>query len=67
MLFRDGFRINPYGGPEDDWLELDKRAFRSRGFKLNRQQVIGRVLIDYRNTRLVEQTNREGLTDTPEN
>lgn len=66
MLFRDGFRINPYGGPDDDWLGLDKRAFSSRGFKLNRQQVIGAANISWRNPKLVEQTNREGLTDTPE-
>lgn len=66
MLFRDGYRINPYGSAGDDWLGLDKRAFSSRGFKLNRQQVIGRVQISWRNPRLMDQTNREGLTETPE-
>ncbi len=66
MLFRDGFRINPYGNAEDDWLGLDKKAFGSRGFKLNRQQVVGRVKISWRNKGFIEQTNREGLTDTPE-
>lgn len=63
MVFRDGFRINPYGGADDDWLQLDKRAFGRRGYKLNRQQVIGRVNLSWRNRRLVEQTNREGLVD----
>ncbi|ESZ86688.1 MAG: hypothetical protein Q27BB25_12895 [Blastomonas sp. CACIA14H2] len=63
MVFRDGFRINPYGGGDDDWLQLDKRAFGRRGYKLNRQQVIGRVNFTWRNRRLVEQTNREGLVD----
>lgn len=63
MVFRDGFRINPYGGPDDDWLELDKRAFASRGYKLNRQQIVGRVGLSWRNKHLVEQTNREGLFD----
>lgn len=63
MVFRDGFRINPYGGGDDDWLQLDKRAFGRRGYKLNRQQVIGRVGLSWRNRRLVEQTNREGLVD----
>ncbi|TGQ19069.1 ATP-binding protein [Mesorhizobium sp. M00.F.Ca.ET.217.01.1.1] len=66
MLYRDKYRINPYGGPEDDWLSLDKRAFSARGFKLNRQQVVGRVVIGADNRALIEQTNREGLTDTPE-
>lgn len=63
MVFRDGFRINPYGGPDDDWLQLDKRAFASRGYKLNRQQIVGRVNLSWRNRHLVEQTNREGLVD----
>lgn len=66
MLFRDGYRVNPYGGGSDDWLELDRKAFASRGYKLNRQQVIGRVRISWQNDGLFDQTNREGLTDTPE-
>jgi signal transduction histidine kinase len=66
MLFRDGYRVNPYGSGGDDWLELDKRAFASRGFKLNRQQVVGRAKISWRNRGLIDQTNREGLSDTPE-
>lgn len=63
MVFRDGFRINPFGGPDDDWLQLDKRAFGRRGYKLNRQQVIGRVNLTWRNRQIIEQTNREGLVD----
>lgn len=63
MVFRDGFRINPYGGPDDDWLLLDKKAFARSGYKLNRQQIIGRVELNWRNKFLVEQTNREGLVD----
>jgi len=66
MLFRDGYRVNPYGGGSDDWLELDKRAFASSGYKLNRQQVVGRVRISWKNGGLQDQTNREGLTDTPQ-
>jgi len=63
MVFRDGFRINPYGGADDDWLQLDKKAFSRSGYKLNRQQIIGRVSLSWRNNFLVEQTNREGLVD----
>lgn len=63
MVFRDGFRIHPYGGPDDDWLQLDKRAFGRKGYKLNRQQVVGRVQLTWRNRHLIEQTNREGLVD----
>lgn len=61
MLFRYGFRILPYGEADDDWIELDRNAFGQSGFKLNRQQVIGRVSVNSAHTALSEQTNREGL------
>ena len=64
MLYRYGFRILPYGDPEDDWLGLDETAFGVSGFKLNRQQVIGRVLIETSHSALREQTNRQGLIDS---
>ncbi|WP_457309598.1 sensor histidine kinase [Sphingomonas sp. UYAg733] len=63
MVFRDGYRINPYGGLDDDWLELDKKALGARGYKVNRSQIIGSVNLTSRNFHLVEQTNREGLAD----
>jgi signal transduction histidine kinase len=64
MIFRDGFRVNPYGGPGDDWLELNRQAFRSSGYLLNTDQIIGRLQITSQaNPRLVDQTNREGLRD----
>ena len=63
-LYRDGYRVNPYGGPNDDWLDLDKRAFSTSGFKLNRGQIVGRANITKEgNPYLSDQTNREGLTD----
>jgi hypothetical protein len=60
MLFRHGFRILPYGEPDDDWAGFDAKAFGRSGFKLNRQQVIGRVSVTAAHTVLSEQTNREG-------
>ena len=64
MLYRYGFRILPYGDPKDDWLALDETAFGVSGFKLNRQQVIGRVLIETPHSALSEQSNRQGLIDS---
>ena len=61
MLYRYGFRILPYGDPKDDWLSLDEAAFAQSGFKLNRQQLIGRVLLETTHKSMSEQTNREGL------
>ena len=64
MLYRHGFRILPYGDPDDDWLGLDRDAFGRSGFKLNRQQVIGRVSVSASHAALSEQTNREGLVQS---
>jgi signal transduction histidine kinase len=67
MLFRDGYRVFPYGDDDDDWLALDRRALASSGYKLNKQQFVGRVQISrIRNSRLIDQTNREGLKDCDE-
>ena len=64
MLYRYGFRVLPFGDPDDDWISLDKRAFGSSGFKLNRQQIFGRIRIQTPHRHLSEQTNREGLVQS---
>jgi signal transduction histidine kinase len=67
MVYRDGFRVNPYGGPDDDWLGLDKRALASGGYKMNRNQLIGKLSItSLANPALLDQTNREGIRDSEE-
>ncbi len=61
-VYRDGYRVNPYGGTDDDWLGLDKDAFRASGYKLNRGQIVAKLTISRdANPHLVDQTNREGL------
>lgn len=67
MLFRDDFRVFPYGNEEDDWLGLDRRALSRPGYVLNKAQFVGHVRISRdRNPKLVDQTNREGLRRTDE-
>ncbi|MGR4041365.1 ATP-binding protein [Pseudomonas sp. 910_21] len=67
LMYRDGFRVYPYADPDDDWLELDQRALKQRSFKLNRGQFVGYVRISSRdNPNLKDQTNRQGLCDSPE-
>ncbi|MEO9469518.1 sensor histidine kinase [Parasphingorhabdus sp.] len=66
-LYRDNFRVYPYGSEDNDWLELDKTALQSKGYALNRLQLVGQVEIGrLKNPKLVDQTNREGLRQTPE-
>lgn len=64
MLYRYGFRVLPFGDPDDDWISLDKKAFGASGFKLNRQQVFGRIRLQTPHRYLREQTNREGLVQS---
>ncbi len=67
LLFRDGFRVLPYGGDNDDWLALDRRALGSTGYMLNKAQFVGRTTISrLGNPLLIDQTNREGLCICPE-
>jgi signal transduction histidine kinase len=67
LLFRDGFRVFPYGDDDDDWLGLDRRSLGRTGYTLNKTQFVGRVQISRAgNPGLMDQTNREGLRATPE-
>jgi signal transduction histidine kinase len=67
LLYRDHYRVYPYGEPRDDWLDLDGIALAATGYKMNRKQLVGAVRISSRhNPHLQDQTNREGLRDTEE-
>jgi len=61
-VYRDGFRLWPYGEPNDDWLRLDQRRVNNPVVRLSNNQVVGFVEISRdRNPELFDQTNREGL------
>jgi signal transduction histidine kinase len=61
-LYRDGFRVLPYGDQGNDWLRLDARRVNSPTFRLSNNQIVGYVLISRDdNPELLDQTNREGL------
>jgi signal transduction histidine kinase len=66
-VYRDGFRVWPYGEPHDDWLRLDQRRVNNPVVKLSNNQVIGFVEITRDgNPGLADQTNREGLIQSRE-
>lgn len=70
-IYRDGFRVKPYGEPngEGDWLKLGYRrtinpeGVKQKGnWKLGYNQVVGAVFLTReKNQALIDQTNREGL------
>jgi hypothetical protein len=61
-VYRDGFRVWPYGEPHADWLGLDQRRVNNPVVRLSNNQVINFVEIARdTNPQLLDQTNREGL------
>lgn len=61
-LYREGFRIRPYGEPENDWLELESKRVQNPSKKLGISQVSGRIEVGSETeSGLVERSSREGL------
>lgn len=61
-IYRNGFRIRPYGDAETDWLELERMRVQNPSRKLSLNQVWGLVEIaDERTSGLIERSSREGL------
>lgn len=63
-VYRDGFRVLPFGEPGDDWLTLDRRRVQNPTMRVSNNQVIGHVFISAdENPTLRDQSNREGLIE----
>lgn len=75
-IYRDGFRVKPYGQPngDGDWLQLAFKKTRSPegvaqdaapgAWRLGYHQVVGAVFLTLeKNPSLSDQTNREGLLE----
>jgi signal transduction histidine kinase len=43
FLYKNGFRIHPYGNENDDWLGLDRRKTQGYARFLGNREVIGRI------------------------
>jgi len=65
-IYRDGFRVLPYGESRNDWLRLDLRRVQNPTMRLSNNQIVGYVLISAdQNTELRDQSNREGIIEGP--
>lgn len=63
-IYRDGFRVFPYGERGNDWLNFDRRRVLNPGKVLGNDRVIGYVEISQKlNPHLRDKTNREGLIE----
>jgi signal transduction histidine kinase len=61
-IYRDGFRVHPYGEPGNDWLGLDLRSRQNPVKALANNQIIGSIRLDRQsNPGLEERSTREGL------
>lgn len=71
-IYRDGFRVRPYGENGDDWLGLGRRQSKSPGgagqklggYRIRPNQIAGIVKISrLTNTALEDKSSREGLQE----
>lgn len=61
-IYRDGFRIFPYGDPKNDWLRLNASATTSGSYEdIKSENSTGYVKLTGQNVNLREKTNREGF------
>ena len=61
-IYRDGFRVLPFGESGDDWLGLDLRRVQTPTRRVSNNQIIGHVFIGAdTNEGLNDQSNREGI------
>lgn len=63
-LYRDNFRIYPYGEAKNDWLDIDRRQTQGMMRFFGTRDIIGYVQISKQeNTNLKPLTNRQGLEE----
>jgi signal transduction histidine kinase len=64
-IYRDGFRVEPYGGPDDDWLGIEKwKAARAGHAPLVPTQLAGYIEISrIENPSLLDTTNRHAIIE----
>ncbi|NPD04512.1 sensor histidine kinase [Nocardioides sp. zg-1308] len=65
-VYRDGFRVFPFGERGDDWLRLDARRVNNPSLRVSNNQIMGSVYISAdENPGLQDQSNREGMQEGP--
>lgn len=63
-IFRDGFRVLPYGDPGHDWLDLNMRRVNRPTERFSTNRILGSVSISSENNPLLQdQANRLGMIE----
>ncbi len=64
-IYRDNFRVLPYGEQKNDWLRLDLRRVNNPTLRLSNNQIVGYISVSLdRNPELKDQSNREGIVES---
>lgn len=63
-VYQDGVRVNPYGNPGNDWLQMNLARVRSPEERPGTNTSIGRVsILTSRSRELVQKTDRSGFIE----
>lgn len=63
-VYREQFRIRPYGEQSFDWLDLDKKRVQNPSYKIGHNQIIGFVYVrPEEQSGLLEKSARDGLME----
>lgn len=61
-IYRTGFRIRPYGEPDNDWLKLESRRVQNPSKRIGHGQISGTISVNSESdSNLIERSSREGL------
>jgi len=64
-IYRDHFRVLPYGDKKNDWLRLNIRRVNNPTLRVSSNQVVGYISISLdSNPEFKDQSNREGLVES---
>jgi signal transduction histidine kinase len=63
-VYREQFRVRPYGEQSFDWLDLDKKRVQNPSYKIGHNQIIGFVYVrPEEQSGLMEKSARDGLME----
>jgi len=62
-IYEDGIRVPPYGGPGNDWLELNLRRARSPEMRPSTNTSVGRVRLSNADRGYTQKTDRVGYIE----
>jgi signal transduction histidine kinase len=63
FMFRNGFRVFPYGEPDNDWLKMNKRKAQGQRRYIGTRELVGKIIVEDKKNVFSPVSAREGLVD----